>query len=334
MIRMATLVCAFSCSEALLYSQGAPATAASKRREDAVFIFQNNFWINLHHFLRGESRRRSLGNPLELPLSALNVEERAAWEHALDAYSDLTKRSLIFDQSLVKIDNTLATSSDATTIQSEAIDSKITDALNSAAPVYRAHRWEQDRKENERWIAEKSPLIRQHAARVKKAIADVFHAVPPDGPVLVDLARDTGPTLAYTTDGPPGTAGHTVIAPQQNVDPDVALDTIFHEISHTMDDQITRLVDNEASQQGVVVPADLWHALTLYTTGVIVKRELREPSDHRPYLPDQNRVTMFARDPWPQFLTALQKYWQPYLDGRIPQKAALHGLVREVATPR
>jgi hypothetical protein len=328
------LVCACSCTTAIVYSQGVPSTEASKGGEDSVFIFQSNFWVNLHHFLRGESRRHSLGNPLELSLSALKMEERGAWEHALDAYSDLTKRSLIFDQSLVKIDNTLARSSDTSTIRSEAIDSKITDALNGAAPVYRAHRWEQDRKENERWIAEKSPLILQHAARLKKAIANVFGAVPPDGPLLVDLARDTGPTLAYTTDGPPGTAGHTVIAPQQNVDSDVALDTIFHEVSHTMDDQITRLVDNEGSQQGVMVPADLWHALTLYTTGVLVKRELRGSSDLTPYLPDQNRIKMFARDPWPRFLIALQKYWQPYLDGRIPQKAALHDLVREVATPR
>ena len=327
-LRGVALVCTLLSTTAFLYSQGAASRAVSKHDQD-VFIFQDNFWVNLHHFLRGESRRRSLGLPLEQPLAPLKVEERAAWERALDVYTDLTKRSLTFDESLVRIDNTLATSPDASTVQSEAIDPKIAEALNSAAPVYRAYRWEEDRKENERWIAEKSPLIRQHAAQLKKAIADAFHAVPPDGPVLVDLARDTGPALAYTTDGPPGTAGHTVIAPQQNVDADVALNTIFHEISHTMDDQITKLVDDEASRQGVLVPPDLWHALTLYTTGVIVKRELRQPSDRTPYLPDDNRVTMFARNGWPQLLAALQKSWQPYLDGRIPLKAAMHDLVRE-----
>jgi hypothetical protein len=326
MMRLAmALICASWCSQAPLRSQGAP---------DAVFVFQSNFWVNLHHFVRGESRRRSLGAPLELSLSELKADERVAWERALDAYTGLTKRSLTFDESLVRIDNTLATSSGASAIQTAAIDSKIAEALNGAAPVYRAHRWEEHRKENERWIAEKSPLIRQHAAPLKKAIADVFHAVPPAGPVLVDLARDTGPALAYTTDGPPGTSGHTVIAPQQNLDSDVALNTIFHEISHTMDDQITKLVDDEASRQGVQVPPDLWHAITLYTTGVIVKRELRSPSDRAPYLPDENRVTMFARDGWPKLVTAIQKYWQPYLDGRIPLQAALHDLVRGVTAPQ
>jgi hypothetical protein len=255
LVAIAPFVCAFSCTGTLLYSQGASSRAATpKSGQDDVFVFQNNFWVNLHHFLRGESRRRSLGAPLEQPLSELTVEERGTWESALDAYAGLTKRSLIFDEALVRIDNTLAKSSDAITIQTQAIDRKIVEALNGAAPVYRAHRWVEDRNENERWIAAMGPLIRQRAARVKKSIADVFQAVPPDGPVLVDLARDTGPTLAYTTDGPPGTSGHTIIAPQQNLDPDVAFDTIFHEVSHTMDDQITRLVDSEASRQGVMVP--------------------------------------------------------------------------------
>jgi hypothetical protein len=330
--RAIALVCAFSCTGALLYSQAAPSTAAPRRGEDSIFIFQSNFWVNLHHFLRGESRRRSLGSPLELPLSALQAEERRAWDSALNAYSGLANRSLTFDESLVRIDNTLATSSDAITIQAEAIDSKITEALNRAAPIYRAHRWEQDRQENERWIAAHSPLIRQHAVLLKQSIADVFRAVPPAGPVLVDLARDTGPALAYTTDGPAGTAGHTVIAPQQNIDSDVALDTIFHELSHTMDDQITRLVDSEASRQGVMIPSDLWHALTLYTTGVLVKRELRAPSDHTPYLPDESRVTIFARDGWPRLLTAIKNYWQPYLDKSATLQTAMHDLVREVAS--
>jgi len=329
---IAPLVCALSFTGALLYSQGVSSTAATpKSSEGAVFTFQSNFWINLHHFLRGESRRRSLGTPLEQPLSVLTMEERGVWERALDAYTGLTKRSLIFDDSLVRIDNTLATSSDAIAIQTQAIDPKIVEALNRAAPVYRAHRWEEDRRDNERWIAANGPLIRQHATELKQAVAKVFQAVPPDAPILVDLARDTGPTLAYTTDGPPGTAGHTVIAPQQNLDPDVALDTIFHEVSHTMDDQITRLVDSEATRQGVTVSPDLWHALTLYTTGVIVKRELRGPLDHRPYRPDDNRVRMFASNDWPRLLAALEKYWKPYLDGSVPLKTALHDLVREVA---
>jgi hypothetical protein len=62
-----------------------------------------------------------------------------------------------------------------------------------------------------------------------------------------------------------------------------------------------------------------------------VTRELREPSDHSPYRPDENRVRMFASDGWPKLLAAIQKYWQPYLDGSVSMKTAMHDLVREAA---
>jgi len=298
--------------------------------DTAVFIFQNNFWVNLHHFLRGEARRRSLNLPLELPLSKLSVNERAAWEAALDAYIDLAKRSLLFDAMLVRIDNILARVTDTTALKSNKIDPKIVAALDSAAPIYRAHLWDQHRRANDYWIATYGPAIRQHAVAVKKAIADAFQAIPPNGPILVDLARDTGPTLAYTTEGPAGTAGHTVLAPQKNSDPEVALDTIFHEISHTMDNQITQLIDGEAKRQGIKIPPDLWHAMTLYTTSEIVKREMGKQGDPT-YRPDAARVEMFKKSGWEEILFDMEKFWRPYLEGKTSLQSALHDLIQSVA---
>jgi hypothetical protein len=205
--------------------------------QETTFVFQNKFWVNLHHFLRAESRRRDLKAQLE-PLSSLNESERTAWERGLDGYVEMGKASLIFDDSLVRIDNVLAEAPDTTVLRTNEIEPEIVETLNAAAPVYRAHRWDENRLENAEWIAAHGPAILEHAAAVKKAIGDTFHTVPPIGPILVDFARDIGPNLAYTTEGPPGTGGHTFIAPQKKADPDVALNTIFHEISHTMDNQI------------------------------------------------------------------------------------------------
>ena len=328
-MRIALLItaCSVLCAQKAALS---PMTSGSLSSSDAVFIFQDNFWINLHHFVRGESRRRSLHAPFELPLSALNANERAAWEGALDAYVELAQLSLISDERLVRIDNTLAKVTDRDVLRSNGMEPKIVTALNAAAPVYRAHRWEEDRRENDRWIAANEPEISQHAVAVKKAIASVLQIVPPSGPILVDLARDIGPTLAYTTEGPDGTAGHTLVAPQKNSDLDVVLDTLLHEISHTMDNQITREVDDEAKRQGVKIPADLWHAITLYTTGEIVKRELGRQGGPA-YRPDASRKEMFKRNGWEEMLTDLEKYWQPYLDGKVPFQTALHELVRNAA---
>jgi hypothetical protein len=297
---------------------------------DAVFIFQNNFWVNLHHFLRAESRRRGMQAPLELPLSTLNAEERAGWQRGLDGYVEFSRLSLVFDEPLPRINNDLAQAPDSGLLRDIDIESKIAAALNDAAPVYRAHRWAEHRKENADWIAAHGPAIREHAVAVRQAIADAFHAVPLREPIIVDLARDIGPNLAYTTGGPKGTGGHTVIAPQKNANSEVALNTIFHEISHTMDSQITQALDREAERQGVKPPRDLWHAVTLYTTWKIVKRELGKEGAPA-YRPDVDTVRMFERNGWRTILAILEKDWQPRLDGNAAFPDALGDLVQHAA---
>lgn len=92
------------------------------RAADRVFIFQSSFWLNLHHFARAEARRRALNLPSELSSSNLSADERVAWEAALNSYSDLARRNLLFDRSLVQIDNVLAQLGDDTTPQPPTLD--------------------------------------------------------------------------------------------------------------------------------------------------------------------------------------------------------------------
>jgi len=148
---------------------------------------------------------------------------------------------------------------------------------------------------------------------------------------LVDLARDIGPNLAHTTAGPEGTSGHTVIAPQKNSESDVAMDTIFHEISHPMDRQIVPWADSEAERQHVDIPSDLWHAMTLYTTGEIVRKQISESGNVTAYRPQLDWILIFERNGWSEMLVARKKYWQPYLDGTSPLESASRDLVRNVA---
>src|SRR5262245_68588 len=73
-----------------------------------VFRFQNSFWVNVHHFVRGEQWRRAHNQALELPLESLSAAERAAWEGVLDAYKEMATRSLIADREMVEFNNALA----------------------------------------------------------------------------------------------------------------------------------------------------------------------------------------------------------------------------------
>jgi hypothetical protein len=291
------------------------------------FEFQNNFWVNLHHFVRGEARRRSVGLTLNLPPAELNDKERPVWTKALDAYASLAKEDLVFSEPLVRINKALATMS-GDSLPPGVVDPKIAAALESAAPIYRAHLWDRHRRANAEWIEKYAPIARQHSASVTKALAAAYRVSWPTQPILVDVACEAGPNLAYTTGGPPGTAGHTVIAASQVSDPDVAFETVFHEASHTVDDEIVKYVDREAESQHVKAPPELWHAVIFYTVGEIVRRERGKQNDPA-YKTYADRAGVYNRGEWPKLHAALQRDWQPYLDGKATFEDALHKLVRD-----
>lgn len=83
-----------------------------------------------------------------------------------------------------------------------------------------------------------------------------------------------------------------------------------------MDDQIIALIDIEAARQHVRIPSDMWHAMTLYTTGELVRREMGRSRSDPAYPPNSAFSRMFAEGTWHSIFTDLQTYWLPYLDGK------------------
>ena len=118
------------------------------------------------------------------------------------------------------------------------------------------------------------------------------------------------------------------MAPQKNVDVDVALNTIFHEMSRTMDDKIGDAVDTATKKQGVNPSTDLAPAVTLYTTTEITKRLLSKAGRSTTRW-DEDRTALFERSAWTKTLAALQKDWQPYLEQKAPFEDAINKLVRD-----
>lgn len=290
-----------------------PLSMVHAQPADPGFRFQSNFWVNLHHFVRAEARRRNVGEKpvLELPAAAL------------DPYSDLAKAALMFNARLIRINNALASIS-GDVLPASAVEPEIAAALNAAAPIYRAKLWDRHRRDNEEWIAAHAPLIQRHASSMIRALAAAYKATWPDGPILVDLAPDSGPDEAYTTNGPPGTAGHTVIAPLRLTDMDKAFELVFHEASHTVDGQIMKHLAQEGNP-----PRVLWHVLIFYTSGELAKRELGKQNDqsYRTYA----EQGLYEKAGWQKMRESLQRDWQPWLDGKTSFEAAVRALVRDAS---
>ena len=57
-----------------------------------------------------------------MPTSALSADEQKAWNAALDSYTELAKLNLIFDERLIRINNTLAQTGDVATLPPDAVE--------------------------------------------------------------------------------------------------------------------------------------------------------------------------------------------------------------------
>jgi hypothetical protein len=292
-----------------------------------MFVFQNNFWVNLHQFLRGEIYRRRVNAPLGVDPSALSAPDRAAWASAIDVYTKVSKQDLIFDPEARRIDNALASVGDVARLKDGLLDANVTAALNAAAPIYRVRLWPARQRDNDAWNARAKALIDRHETVMASALANLYRITWPREPYLVDAVGEIGPNSAVTHVGPAGFAAHIQAgaASQRNTG-DAPLELLFHEASHasSVEAAIRTMIEDECQRQKLAVPPDLWHLTIMFTSGAIARRVLAEAgrAGYEPYADRYGQLPPAER-------SAFERDWQPYLEGKAPFQQALHDLVRD-----
>ncbi len=325
-----------------------------------VFEFHSGFWVNLHHFLyqqarirKGKPSRSGGGQPSGLPASAapastegLTPAERQSWTAALDYYAgDLADRDLLFNGDMVNINNRLAQLEGCAELSgrgsrecASGLRQELIAALERAAPVYRARWWREHDQSNRSWVASVGPLVRQFGAGLAQQLSATYRADWPAGQMRVDVVFYGGPFGAYTSLDPV----HLTLSSSdpRNQGP-AALEVLFHEASHALAGAVRDAIARECRARGKPIPRDLWHALLFYTTGEMVKRALSAPESFAGrgfgtaegpaggtgnYKPYAYRFGLYARG-WAHYQHALERYWQPYLDGKAEFDTALARLV-------
>jgi hypothetical protein len=318
-----------ACLSVLLAGPSLGVSGRALSQGEQRFVFRNGFWTNLHHALLADAGRRAQQEALALPLDGLSGGEAQAWSAALDAYDTFKGRSVIFDDELVQINDALTGIPDDRS--PTGLASAMTAVLAAAAPVYRRHAWASQRRVNSDWIAAIEPIVERHAVSVTDAIAAAYRTTWPARPIVVDVTSDADVHGGYTTTrGPSGAAGHTTIAsPDEKLQGDMAVEIIFHEASHTIDDRIVKIIDDECARQHVRAPPNLWHALLFFTAGEMVRRDLGKSNDPS-YQPYADRFGVYERG-WQVYRTALGRDWLRYLRGTETFDAALAALIRDSA---
>jgi hypothetical protein len=301
-------------------------TPAPVGAQAPLFDFHSAFWINLHHYLHALGRPGGLTETLPADATA---SERQAWTDAVTTYrTRYGMRSLVFDEELVRVKLVLAAAESREPLEPAGLPDAMYAALVSAAPVYRRHAWPAHDAANRRTIADAGQLVGRHGRTIATRLAATFGATWPSTPLRVDFVPDAGPPgNAYTTNDPT----HITIAA---ADPRHGglhlLEVLFHEASHGWDATLIREVDAAATQQGVRVRRDLWHALLFYNAGVITS-DVLAAAGIGGYEMYADKEGMFT-GAWP-YRPAIARHWSAFLAGTISRPDAIARIVTDVATP-
>ena len=346
----------------LLFCAGLLAAAAEPRTPQEeppaiplpVFEFHSGFWLNLHHTLYHQARlqRSSTAGANAITTAAgmsnLSPAEARAWNAALAFYAKAyADKDLTVSLEMILIKNQLGdfeTCEDLTGAKKKSCDAglpaQLTQTLESAAPVYRAHLWTEHDRSNRRWITAVAPLVRRSGLDLSHRLAEIYQTPWPRERIRVDVTSFASSTGAYTTLDPLRVTASATDARNQGAE---ALEVLFHEASHGIADVVQDAIFRECRQRDKPIPRDLWHALLFYTTGEVI-RPLAAASPASAALSSAGSATSSAASPssgyvpyavreglykrgWEDYLRILTQYWQPYLDGRVDFSDAIAHMV-------
>ena len=290
--------------------------------------FHSGFWMNLHHVLFEQARRKLVAGgarlwgpppvPLGMDAGTLSPEARIVWERAVTFYAATYASSdLLFDADLDRVKAILAAHEDDAALKDPDLPPGLEAALNEAAPLYRATAWHAQDAANRRWLRQELPELERLWPSLRPELARAFQSPWPSGPARVDLCTVANWAGAYTTEGPL----HIVLGTEDPRDQtDQGLEIVFHEISHGSSQRLEADLAREAEAQGRRIPGDLWHAMLFYTVGWTMRRAL---PGHQPYM----EVQRLFDHAWSGCREPIEQAWTPWLEGKAGYAEALRALV-------
>src|SRR5216683_1029745 len=255
-----------------------------------VFELHSGFWLNLHHTLYQEARQQRGAPPvsssakparptLQIAPAAktpLTAAEQRAWGDAVSYYAaNYADKDLLFSSELIQLKNQLGDFEDCDELSGKTkkfcdagLPAKLTQILEAAAPVYRAHFWAQHDRVNRRWILRVAPLVREQGVGLSERLAEIYQERWPREKIRVDVAAYANWAGAYTTLDPLRVTISSLDSRNQDAE---ALEVLFHEASHGIAEPVQESIIRECRQRDKAIPRDLWHALIFYTTGEVIR---------------------------------------------------------------
>jgi hypothetical protein len=296
----------------LCFASACSAQEAAKGQP--IFKFHSGFWVNLHQFLHAEATAS------DAPRS-----DSPEWRRAVEYYRlEIVRHPLLSDE-LAAVNNRLSEAGSASELRAVDLEPGLAATLTQAAPIYRHAWWPQHNRSNLEWIDAVQPLIAKHGAAIAKDIAAAYRVDWPAKPIRTDVSAYAGPNGAYTTVMP---VHITISSADRGYQGMAALEMLFHEASHTLDEKIRQALTRELDVSSKLFRRrGFEHAILFYTAGEMTRRYV---ANYEPYGIKNGTLERG----WPGSLAVLEKDWKPYLEGRTNLAAALHAIVADYGVPK
>jgi hypothetical protein len=289
-----------------------------------VFELHSGFWVNLHHVLYQQARARRNGRgaaATSVSLQGNSPSEQAAWNAAVAYYEEnYATGDLAFSGELILLKNQLGDFEICEELSGKkqncdaGLPPRLTQVLDAAAPVYRAHDWPEHDRANRKWIAETAPLVRQHGLILSERLAEIYQAHWPKEKIRVDVTSYAGSAGAYTTLDPLRVIISSLDARNQGR---AALEVLFHEASQDIAEPVELAINRECRQRDKPTPRDLWHALVLYTISEVIIPAYNRQGESAQMETDIAAAarSRLSKRGWDAYGDLLATFWQPYMDG-------------------
>jgi hypothetical protein len=297
----------------------------------APFAIHSAFWPNLSNVLWAEawakrpaSKEPSPAGVLPEPLSGdLTPDERAAWDAAVKYYdAEIADLHPLFEMGPIR----KALLSAAAEPPAQGLAAEHRRVLIGAAVVYRRHWWAGHDFANRQWIADPLSKVASLSPAVPDRLAKLYGTPWFTQQVRVDVVRVTSREGAFTSIDP-APAHITIASGNPNMTGWLAAEVLFHEASHALALPLVQAFGAEQKAQGKLAARDLWHVALFYLTGEVVRQTLAARNiSFEPYL---YKTGLFDRA-WPQYRSAIETHWRPYVDGKVSRGDAVRNVVTAI----
>lgn len=288
-----------------------------------TFVFYSDPVTNLHDFLVWNARSQEAVEPKLECLADLPAEQREAFERARDHYAT-TFASGAGELILLSLRWRFANFGELNLADPAQIAATVAE-LAPAAPAYQMCWWPEHDERNRRWIANLQPLLDANEDALRIRLAELY-------------GRDLARWLPVDVVGYAGVdAGSPVLNPHQLLissaklsNPSHSLEVLFREASQTIfgpraPGALWQALQLASSSAAKPVPEGFSRLLPFFTTGKVVQARLVEQGmrDYNPYVYSEGLMERSL----PAHREALERVWQPYVEGRVPMADAVQQVV-------